>query len=345
MRSPLASGLAVFALLYGAGTTARSQTIVHGIHEPPPVAAAAPAPAPADVQPDAAETTVETVTVEAKRLTRPEVERQSLRFVQTYATPTAKLDQFARWREPICVQIVSPDPLEAARITARIGEVAKTLGVRVQRAGCSANIEIVYADGPQRWLDWVAEHRDAILGFHYVADTEELKKVTRPIQAWYETATRGDTAHNAGLAFAVGSGRGLVGASTEDETIDNVAGASPAGCADSRFSSCLQSVFKNVLIFVDQGRAKDHDLGVEADYLAMLALSQPRSLDGCAAFASVIDLLATRCPGRIAPDGLTPADTAYLKALYEADLEARRMSEEVDIANRMANTLVKVRAR
>jgi hypothetical protein len=281
---------------------------------------------------------VEPVTVEAKRLTRPEVEKRSLGFVQTYAAPTAKLDQFARWREPVCIEVTTRNGADAAKITERIAEVGRTLGVKVLRAGCEANIEIVFADQPQRWLDWIAKHRDTALGFHYAADTEKLKTVTRPIQAWYATGARSDAARNAGMAFA-----GIPGMSFKDETIDDPRGGTPAGCG-SRFSSCLQSVFKNVFVWVDTGRLKNPDIGPVSDYLAMLALSQPRSLDGCAAFASVIDLLAPHCPGRPAPDNLTAADMAYLKALYGADLEARRSSAEIDIASRMAAGLIKARS-
>jgi hypothetical protein len=283
---------------------------------------------------------VESVTVEAKRLTRPEVEKRSRDFVETYAAPTAKLDQFARWREPVCIAVTARNHADAAKITERITEVAKTLGVKVLRPGCEGNIEIVFDDQPQRWLDWVAKHRDTVLGFHYAADAAKLKTVTRPIQAWYATATRSDAVRDAGMVFA-----GIPGMSFKNETIDDPRGAAPAGCGDSRFTSCLQSIFKNVFVWVDTGRLKNPDIGPVADYLAMLTLSQPRSLDGCAAFASVIDLLAPHCPGRPAPDNLTPADMAYLKALYGANLEARRTSEEVDIARRMAASLTNARSR
>jgi hypothetical protein len=131
--------------------------------------------------------------------------------------------------------------------------------------------------------------------------------------------------------------------STRNETIDDPSNISPAGCADTRFTSCLQSVFSNVLVFVDEDRIKGQDLGAMTDYLAMLTLSQPRSLDGCAAFPSVIDLLAPDCPSHAQPTGLTPADVAYLKALYGANLEARRMSEESDIAARMIKNLIKAK--
>jgi hypothetical protein len=79
-----------------------------------------------------------------------------------------------------------------------------------------------------------------------------------------------------------------------------------------------------------------------ADYVAMLAVSQPRSLDGCNALPSVIDLLAkSACSDRDPPVGMTAADSAYLAGLYASDPEARTTSAEGDIAGRMAAILIK----
>jgi hypothetical protein len=57
----------------------------------------------------------------------------------------------------------------------------------------------------------------------------------------------------------------------------------------------------------------------------------------------VTDLLVSGCAGG-APDGLTPADAAYLTALYQANPEARKVNEQSDIADRMAKMLVSSRA-
>jgi hypothetical protein len=77
----------------------------------------------------------------------------------------------------------------------------------------------------------------------------------------------------------------------------------------------------------------------------MLALSQPKSLDGCGALPSVLDVLAkSACGGREAPEGFTAADAAFLTALYMADPERKKTSEQAEIASRMANILVKASA-
>jgi len=84
--------------------------------------------------------------------------------------------------------------------------------------------------------------------------------------------------------------------------------------------------------------------GLVADYVAMLAMAQPQSLDGCNALKSVIDIYARGCAGRAAPDGLTRADVAYLTSLYKTDPEAKHMSQQTDIAGRMAGMLLKADA-
>jgi hypothetical protein len=278
------------------------------------------------------------------------VEKQARSFVQTHAAPTERLGQFARWNDPVCVQVLGLIPEQAAQVKARTEEVAKAVGLKVQASGCTANIEIAFADQPQPLIDGLVKRRDSILGYHNPSETQALKTITRPVQAWYKTATRGGGFNTAGMVFAQfsnASGQSMTsgsypGMTVEHETADTPQSTTPTGCGDSHFSSCLSSIFQNVLVVVDNTKVKGQPLGPVSDYVAMLALSQSRSLDGCAALPSVIDLFApSACPGRDAPDGLAPADAAYLTALYSVDLEAKKAAQQSDITDRMARILIK----
>ncbi len=101
-----------------------------------------------------------------------------------------------------------------------------------------------------------------------------------------------------------------------------------------------------MLILADNKALQGNKLNAVADDMVMLALSEPKSLDGCYVPPSAIDRFANKpCAGRTAPDQLTSADTAYLSALYSADLENRKGVEETDMASRMAKALIKARAR
>lgn len=300
-------------------------------------ALAQPAAPPASAQP-AASTTVAPVTVQAAP-TPKAIEKQSQSFVLSYAgTPNAEIDQIGRWHDPVCVQVVGLVDAQAAAIKARIEDVAKSVGLPAPRPSCSANVEIVFTDQPQGVMDELAQKREYLLGYYHRHEHDRLKKVTRPIQAWYVTATRGEGGSSvAGALFG-----GISGVQVKTDVIDDPENPPPASCGDNpRFTACLKSEFRNVFIVADSKALGGKGAGLLSDYLVMLALSQPKSLDGCNALPSVIDLFApSACPGRDMPDGLTAADAAYLTALYMSDPEGKKNMEQTDISIRMANILV-----
>jgi hypothetical protein len=299
-------------------------------------------------------TTVAPVTVQAAP-TPKAIQQQSRSFVQSYgAASNPEIGQIGRWHDPVCVQVEGLAPEQAAVIKARIESVARAVGLPApwdKGAGCKANVEIVFSDQPQAVMDVVAKRHEKMLGYHHPLETNRLKTVTHPIQAWYETVTHGE-GPNGGLLFAFRDTDGHIippnevpGITLDRETLDDPDKPSPTGCGDSHFSACLKSRFDNVFMVADSRAMEGKDLGVVADYMVMLALSKPRALDGCNALPSVIDVLAkSACPGRDPPNGLTPADAAYLTALYASDPEGRKWTEQDDIAGRMTNILVKANA-
>jgi hypothetical protein len=308
--------------------------------------------APAQIAPaqPPASGTVAPVTVQAQA--QPKViKKQAYGFVEGYAAaPNPEIDQIGRWHDPVCVQVVGLlKPDQAGAIKARIESVAQAVGLSAPRPGCQANVEVVFTDQPQRTMDLVAQRREYLLGYYHLHLRNRLKTVTRPIQSWYVTSTIGWGGGIAGAVFATiaGSDSGVtVGVQPHDQVIDDPENVAPAGCGDApHFTACYKSAFKNVFILADSKALEGKPLAPVADYMAMLALSQPRSLSGCNALPSVIDLLAaSACPARDPPDGFTPADAAYLTALYASDPEARKSLEQSDIARRMAAILIKANA-
>jgi hypothetical protein len=330
MSNRFASVLFASALIAAGGLTASSA-----------LAQGAPAKAP-----DAS--TVAPLTVHAAPSTAL-MQKEAEAFVQSYTATTPELEQVARWRDPICVQVSGLAPAQAAQVARRIGQVAEGVGMRLLPEGCAANIEVVFTDQPQRFMDHVADSREEVLGYYHRSERNRLKIVNRPIQAWYVTATRGRSGTNdVGVAFAFNTGDVLPKAAmvqSHEEVVDDPENPRPSACGDTRyFTHCLASVLKNVLVVVDTNKVKGQDVGLVADYLSMLTLAKPRSLDGCSSLTSVIDALSTACPSRSAPDGLTPADAAYLTSLYATDLEAMGTGQQTDIASRMASILTKAKA-
>jgi len=295
-------------------------------------------PAPAAAIKDAPSTTVSPVTVEA---TTPKViQKQAYSFVQSYAaTPNPNIDQIGRWHDPVCVQVWGlPLAAQAAKIKARIESMAQAVGLPAARPGCKINVEIVFTAQPQMMMDAIARRWEPVLGYYHRDKTAQLKTVTHPIQAWYVTGTESESVNIGGL---IDSGISPNEYLNSPRAVDDPEQRPPIGCVD-RFTACYKSEFGNVLIVADSKALDGKTLRLIADDMVMLALSQPKSLDGCNALSSVIDAFAkSPCPGRDPPNGLTPADAAYLKALYSADPEGKKFVEQVAIGERMANILIK----
>lgn len=270
------------------------------------------------------------------------LDKQAFDFVTAYAAATPKIEQVPRWRGPVCAQVIGLPDDQAAQVKARVEEVAKDVGLGAGGANCYANVQIAFAAQPQRIVDNFIKGREWVLGYYHT--DSKVKAVTQPIQSWYATATLGGAGNNAGWAFAAMGGGGQVQSGGNNATqidprvLDGPESTPPTGCGDSTFTSCLQSVFANVFIVVDTSKAQGKNIGVLSDYVAMLALSQPRSLGACHALPSVTDLFVSNCASGAA-DGLTAADAAYLTALYQANPEARKINEQADIAGRMAKML------
>jgi hypothetical protein len=280
---------------------------------------------------------VSPLTVRGK--SRAVLEQEAHRFVESYAAPTAKLGRFARWNEPACVVVTGLIPDQAAQFRGRVEEVATAVRAPMAKAGCAPNIEIVFTNEPQLYLDAAAARSPAILGY------EGVNTVTRPIQAWYATGIEGQLPPAPGLvsgpAPPAAGAAGYIDRVTGDRFKVTRGAAVARPCVDTRSPTCPHSLFLNVLVIVDAAHMGDVSVGLTSDYLAMLALSQPqpRSQDGCMALPSIFDLYAKDCPGRDPPTGLTPADMAYLTSLYAADLTVEKASEQSDIARRMAKIL------
>jgi hypothetical protein len=302
------------------------------------------------------------ITVEAAQPN--ELRKQTFGFVQTFAATSVKLDQVARWTQPICVTVKGLPAQAADEVRLRVEEVASALKLKVEKPGCPPDIQVLFTDQPQALLDKVARNNENLLGYWHHKDRDKLKQVTHPVQAWYVTGTAGGGADTAGLMFMTVETYAPSGASMPGPTAIPAAGSSvaaaagrqphgvrlddeddprgPTGCGENtHFTACLSSEFQHVLVVVDTSKAGAYPPGLIADYVVMVAMAQPRSLDGCNILPSVIDLFSKDCPGRSGQDGLTRADVAYLTALYKMDLQGKKGAQMSDIAGRMADMLIK----
>jgi hypothetical protein len=267
-------------------------------------------------------------------------------FVQLAATPTHITGKVARWDVPICPYALGMPLDVTGLVVKRVKDVALKAGARVSSdPDCKPNIVIAFSTVPQELLDSIRKDHVAWLG--YQSNSEELKRlgtVTRPIQAWYSTATvdlkglrQVDSSRSAnnGRGLMISAPCALIGGQRVGSGEMCVAWFPNAITAEvnaSRIADGLQSAFNHVTIIVNP-RALQATVSTVADYIAVLALAQINSLDTCQALPSITSLLANGCTQTT--DGITANDIGYLKAVYAADPNKLGSVQKNEIARRM----------
>lgn len=238
------------------------------------------------------------------------------KFVSSLATNSRMTGKIARWEDGVCPIVVGLKPKFTSFIAQRVRMLAKESGAPVAGdAKCKPNIEIVFTTTPQALVDGIRKQNDSFLGY---ADNDSqrdaLAKVTRPIQAWYLTATkdlRGNT--------LVDSSRTPPTEITVPDpnhnppflTVYTKQGA--MSVTGGRLGDGLHTAFYHAIIVAEPAKLLDEEIGTLADYIALLSLTQLNSLDTCQPLPSIANLLAKDC----APvKELSDNDRAYLKGLY-----------------------------
>jgi len=115
---------------------------------------------------------------------------------------------------------------------------------------------------------------------------------------------------------------------------------------DTRFTRAVQSWYQTgshrelryVLVVIDPQQVGVLTLVEVIDDIAMASFSRITRLDTCSELSSILDLLSAACSTRPPPAALTPADIAFLKAIYAHD-GALATSSLDDLQNMMLKQL------
>jgi len=281
-----------------------------------------------------AETPSENVTVTATK------SREVLgKFTKAFATPTIILGKIARWERRICPVVVGQNPHFTAFIMQRVKYVALAAGAPVNTdASCKPNIEIVFTTTPQALLDNVRKNDPVYLGYATtIAQQVALAAVTRPIQAWYTTETIDlNGARSLDNGRSLGEGIEIFRKSQNPIFVSKVTRSN-----GNRINDGVHSGFNHILIVIDTAKLGGEKIVPLADYISMLALTQPSALDACQELPSVVNLLAQNC--RDVADGLTQFDLAYLQGLYKMAADRSMILQRNEIADAMTDILVKTK--
>lgn len=173
----------------------------------------------------------------------------------------------------------------------------------------------------------MARKRNELLGFHYFSQLRDVTRVTRPIQAWYLTET---------VAGGGGASLDAPGPVGRAASLDVEFSQSASGCAGSAFTECLSSDLVNVLVVANANALADRKIGPVADYIALIALAQFRTLGACDASPTLLDMFTPACADRPAAEAPSAQDIGYLKALYRGNNALKLWMQKSLVAERMA---------
>ncbi len=271
-------------------------------------------------------------------------------FASSFAAHTQTIGKIARWESGICPITVGMPPDANKFVTERLKEVAAKVGAPISAdKTCKHNIEIVFTKTPQALLDNVKKNQENFLGYHDSPEQRDrLATVTHPIQAWYTTATQDlNGVIQVDASTAASPGRGLLmqlpcvmfGIPAPETRIctEYQPYARKYNSSGFRLRDGLQSGFYNIIIVADTLKIANQQLDAVSDYIAMLALTQPMSLDACPTLSSIMSLFAKDCDSHAG--GLTDVDTSYLEGAYKMDPEMNVGVQESQIADQMDQAL------
>lgn len=248
-------------------------------------------------------------------------------YIEKRIVPTRVAGRLARWTRRMCPQTVGLAPRYGKFVAQRIRDIAGAVGAPLDPdLSCRPNVEVIFTTAPQGLLDNVRKSRPVLLGYHQtIAQGEALASVVHPIQAWYTTESvdidGSRLVDNGRCGFDTTVTVGAPDFSSQDMQTGSATAALSLPCAVVLHSSGfrardgLASGLFNVLIVAEPSKLYDREIGSLADYIAMLALSQPASQDACQELPSISNLLAPGCTA--AASHITDGDLAYLKGLYK----------------------------
>jgi hypothetical protein len=233
----------------------------------------------------------------------------------------------SHWEDPICPALTGLPAGFTKFILARVKTVATAAGVSVAEDGCKPNINIIFTTQPQALADGMRKTNPVMLGyFDNTGQADVMAKVTHPIQAWYVTATmdlRGKPQIDSHYA-------------NTNSTYSEMDSQASMG---SHLGDGQRSALYHVTIVADPSRLGDHEIGGLADNIAMLALSEPATVEECSQLPSVLNLTTAGCHADAPIAALTANDSAFLYGLYHGMLGGTLRAQQDRVAFGMKEKL------
>ena len=262
-------------------------------------------------------TTVDEVVVTTET---PEAKREIITsFVRATSVRTGT-GQMGRWDKGICPVVEGLKSEYADFVLARISATAAEVGLEVGLPGCKPNLIVIATDNAEALLTQsVKKNRRAFLGDEWTIrlGSDKLKafiEADQPVRWWFvvKRVTRDGTPYEEG-SIIEGTGK---------------------------IKSAVRADFSHVFVVLDVSRIRKVHYPALADYVAMVSLAQTSPNADLPNVPTILRLFSDRDAGLAPAEGLTDWDHAFLKALYAAKRDAKRMSvQEWEMSRSMEEAL------
>jgi hypothetical protein len=266
---------------------------------------ATPAPVP-DAAAHPPDKPLSQVTVEAQRAS---LEKRVFTYVSSVSRTTPRDEALRRWHVPICPLVAGVTNEMGEFILARLSQIAREAGAPLDKENCRANLAVIVTTTPEVLLKAWGDHRSAFGGPRDSPSAfNRFRNKRRPVRVWYNHDFGSPTSDPV-LSGSLQLGPGIT------------APSSSGGLLGSKMFVRDILVFSSVAVIVDGNRIPGLKIRQLADFIAIVALTEA-DLDAPLGTApTILRLFEPRTPGDPAPEGLTAWDRAFLKALYDTQLD------------------------
>jgi hypothetical protein len=255
--------------------------------------------------PDTATKPLPQVTVEADRVT---LEHRVFNFVTDITRSAPRGESLRVWRAAICPLVAGLPQDQGEFVLARLSQAAHAAAAPLDGEKCRPNLYVIFTREPDELIKtWRARSSRSFGGVRGTpAAVDRFAARKRPVRVWYNRE------------FGSAEGGPLTSdTSTEGIGLNGSSGAVVNKRAkDTRLTFNDVMLFSSVIVVVDGNQVAGLQFGQLADYIAMAVLTE-LDLDAPLGTApTILQLFTARAAGETPPAGLTPWDTAFLKALY-----------------------------
>jgi hypothetical protein len=267
--------------------------------------------------------------------------KQRVRAFAKTLTPARMDDQFGRFISPACPAVVGLPAHEGEAIVERFRTVAKASRVPLAPKPCAANILVIAVRNKRTFIESMPRFTPGLLHGLSRKRIAALASSPSPVSAWQVVGILDENA--------------LVAANSEIEA-GNPTFAVPTVTSNdaSRLKKATQAGFLVSVLIVEKQALAHMTTRQFADYAAMRTLAPIDPLNSRHALAgnpnvdlpapSILSLFDKGLSPVEAPPSVTWWDFAFLRALYEIQMDKIAIFQRSEIQGRMTRYLAKVPA-